>query len=113
VKRTVQINDLNIEFKTENGMITEISVKPISARSLKSQDLRDVPVKYLLRMFSPHIKPKKAKPEQWKLEQAANLVREFPLEPKSKLIAEAFNIKPESAANLLYRARKAGILIDC
>ena len=112
MKHAVKINDLDVEFNTENEMIIEILIKPNPIRSLESADLRKFPVHCLLRMIPPLAKPNKAKPREWKLEAAANLVREFPLEPKSKLIANAFNIKPESARNLLSRARKAGILID-
>ena len=109
---SLEIKDLHIEFVELGGLIKKISVQTKSKRSLNGTDLRLIRVGVLLRLVNSSKKPKKATSKQWREQLAADLIKQFPYESKAKLVSEALDITYQSAANLLVKARKAGILID-
>ena len=109
---SVEFNDLYVEFEELDGFITKISIQPKNKRSLNGTDLRLIRVGVLLRLVNSSKKPKKATSKQWREQLAADLIKQFPYESKAKLVSEALDITYQSAANLLVKARKAGILID-
>ena len=109
---SVKIKDLDVEFEENDGMITKIVIEPNIKRQLTSLDLRVVKIPFLLRLITPLRQPEKATSKQWREQLAADLIKQFPYESKPKLVSEALDITYQSAANLLVKARKAGILID-
>lgn len=112
MKHAVEIADLDVEFDEVDGVITKISTRTKSGRSLTGADLRKIRTHILLRLVTPSKKPNKATPRQWRLQLAVDIIRENPYESPTKVVSKALCITPESARNLLTRARKAGILID-
>ena len=112
MKHAVEIADLDVEFDEVDGVITKISTRTKSGRSLTGADLRKIRIHILLRLVIPSKKPNKATPRQWRLQLAVDIIRENPYESPTKVVSKALCITPQSARNLLTRARKAGILID-
>ena len=112
MKHAVEIDDLDMEFDEVDGVITKISIRTKSGRSLTGADLRKIRTHILLRLVTPSKKPNKATPRQWRLQLAVDIIRENPYESPTKVVSKALCITPQSARNLLTRARKAGILID-
>ena len=117
MKHAVEIDDLDVEFDEVDGVITKISTRTKSGRSLTGADLRKIRIPILLRLLTSQMeqaskKPNKATPRQWRLQLAVDIIRENPYESPTKVVSKALCITPESARNLLTRARKAGILID-
>ena len=112
MKHAVEIDDLDVEFDEVDGVITKISIRTKSGRSLTGADLRKIRTHILLRLVTPSKKPNKATPRQWRLQLAVDIIRENPYESPTKVVSKALCITPQSARNLLTRARKAGILID-
>ena len=112
MKHAVEIDDLDVEFDEVDGVITKISTRTKSGRSLTGADLRKIQTPILLRLVIPSKKPNKATPRQWRLQLAVDIIRENPYESPTKVVSKALCITNQSARNLLTRARKAGILID-
>jgi len=112
MKHAVEIDDLDVEFDEVDGVITKISIRTKSGRSLIGADLRKIRTHILLKLVIPSKKPNKATPRQWRLQLAVDIIRENPYESPTKVVSKALCITNQSARNLLTRARKAGILID-
>ena len=112
MKHAVEIDDLDVEFDEVDGVITKISTRTKSGRSLTGADLRKIRTHILLKLVIPSKKPNKATPRQWRLQLAVDIIRENPYESPTKVVSKALCITNQSARNLLTRARKAGILID-